>query len=56
MTSGRMRPRPCDTHVWCDVHGEIHRAEPDVYGEGLPECARPNWRKVYVLGEAGERF
>lgn len=34
--------------VWCDVHGDIHALEPDVYAEGQEDCAPANWRRVFV--------
>ena len=44
----RPRPRAVDSHVWCDVHCDIHPRERDYYDEGVDDCNPDNWRTVYV--------
>lgn len=58
---GEPRPRPVRArgYVWCDHHGSIHEAKPDVYDEGGDDaefCLSANWRPIYVLGVPGEDF
>jgi hypothetical protein len=43
-----------DGYVWCDAHGEVHEAEPNVYTEDETgnergnRCLAENWRPVFT--------
>jgi hypothetical protein len=50
------RPIRANGYVWCEHHGSIHEATPDIYTEEAWMCSKPWWRPVYVLGERGEEF
>jgi hypothetical protein len=55
-TEGRRRliKRRTESYVWCDVHCSIHERKIDVYGEGMTDCQRRNWRAVYVATDDPE--
>jgi hypothetical protein len=55
-TEKRPRPRIIRSYVWCDYHGEIHPTMEDYYRGDEEECAKPNWRSVYVASTDPKEF
>lgn len=37
------------THVYCDLHGNVHEKNKNPYDAAVPECSSMYWHALYVI-------